>query len=281
MRIGIHTDNYRLENRSLDYALDSVAAIGAKHTELNLIQGFDFFPGLGFSPAVSMREDPLEIRQKADARGLSVSMLDAHYPLWSYRCVEHLREAVLFASAMGVDSVGTTDSEDYPDHIRGEEAFFVIRHHLREVLPFAERHKVAVCIEPHGQLSNDPETLLRLIKDHDSEYLRINMDTGNTFIRGWKPQDFLAAVIEKVHHCHVKDVSESLAKAARGEETGIASSEVHVGEGVNAENIIECLKVFQAHGFEGVLSIETHGEARCAPSFRWLCEQVGKVQAEG
>ena len=50
MRIGIHTDNYRLENRSLDYCLDSVAAMGAKICELNVMQGFDLFQGHGFSP---------------------------------------------------------------------------------------------------------------------------------------------------------------------------------------------------------------------------------------
>ena len=41
MKIGIHTDNYRLESRSIDYTLDSIAKIGAKFTELNMMQDFD------------------------------------------------------------------------------------------------------------------------------------------------------------------------------------------------------------------------------------------------
>jgi sugar phosphate isomerase/epimerase len=277
MRIGIHTDNYRLESRGLDYCLDSVRRIGAKLVELNVMQGFDLFQGHGFVPNVSMCEDPWEIKEKLEARELSVSCLDAHYPLWSYRCVEHLRQAVLFASALGVDAVATTDSDQLPRDMSEEEAFAAMKLFLGEVLKFADRHKVAVCIEPHGRLTNHPEKLMRLVNCHRSDFLRINFDTANTFIAGWEPQEFLRQGIDKVHHCHVKDVSESLAAAVRGEETGIVSSEVALGEGVNAGNILECLKLLKGAGFAGVLCIECHGEQRSEASYRWLSKQVSAV----
>ena len=278
MQIGIHTDNYRLECRSPDYCFDSIAKIGAKYTELNMMQGHDLFEGHGFSPNISMCEDPFEIREMLDKRGLKVSCLDAHYPLWSYRCIEHMRTAILFADQMGVDAIATTDSDKLPDGMSEEEAFAVIKYHLGEVLKFADRHKIAVCLEPHGKLTNHPERMKRLVTCHDSEFLRINFDTGNTYVAGWEPQDFLEQVIDKVHHCHVKDVSAQLAAKSRGEETGIPSSEVFVGEGVNAENIISCLKVFKKHGFRGVLCIECHGEGRSEKSFKWLSEQVASLK---
>lgn len=277
MEIGIHTDNYRLENRSPEYAFDSIAKIGAKFTELNMIQGFDLFEGHGFGPNISMYEDPLEIREMLESRGLKVSCLDAHYPLWSYRCIEHLRMAVLFADQMGVDAVATTDSDKLPAGMDREESFGIIKYHLGEVLKFADRHKIAVCLEPHGLLTNNPESMLRLVNSYDSEYLRINFDTANTFIAGWEPAEFLGQVIDKVHHCHVKDVAAELAAEQRGEETGIASSDVSVGKGVNAENIIACLKIFKEHSFEGVLSIECGGEALSKESFKWLSGQVAAL----
>jgi len=278
MKIGIHTDNYRLECRSLEYTLDSISRIGAKYTELNMMQGHDLFEGHGFVPNVSMSEDPLEIRQMLDKRGLTVTCLDAHYPLWSYRCIEHMRMAVLFADQMGVDAIGTTDADKLPEGMSEEEAFTVIKYHLGEVLKFADRHKIAVCLEPHGRLTNHPEKMKRLVTCHGSDYLRINFDTGNSFVAGWQPQEFLAAVIDKVHHCHVKDVAASLAAEKRGEETGIASSEVSVGEGVNAQNILECLRIFKKHGFKGGLCLECGGEARSAKSFQWLSKQVAALR---
>jgi sugar phosphate isomerase/epimerase len=239
-----------------------------------MLQGFDLFQGQGFSPNISMYEDPFEIRDLLEQYGLKASCLDAHYPLWSYRCVEHMRMAVLFANQMGVDAIATTDSNKLPKDMSEEEAFTLIKYHLGEVLKFAERHKIAVCLEPHGQLTNNPEKMQRLLSLHNSKYLRVNFDTGNTFVAGWEPQDFLSQIIDKVHHCHVKDVAPDLAAESRGEETGIASSDVYVGEGVNAQNIIECLKVFKKNDFEGVLCVECGGEARSEPSFEWLSEQV-------
>lgn len=277
MRIGIHTDNYRLESRGIEYTLDSIAKIGAKFTELNMMQGLDLFQGQGFVPNISMYEDPLEIREMLEKRGLKASCLDAHYPIWSYRCIEHMRMAILFADQMGVDAIATTDSDKLPSDMTEEEGFTIIKYHLGEVLKFAERHKIAVCLEPHGEITNDPEKMQRLVNCHQSEYLKINFDTGNTFMKGWKPQEFLEQVIDKVHHCHVKDVAPELAAASRGEETGIISSDVPVGQGVNAENIIECLKIFKKNNFAGVLCLECGGETRSEQSFKWLSQQVASL----
>lgn len=274
MKIGIHTDNYRLESKSTEYTLDSIAKIGAEYTELNMMQGIDLFQGQGFIPNISMLDDPLEILEMVEKRGLKVSCLDAHYPLWSYRCIEHMRMAILFAGHMGVDAIATTDSDKLPDGMSEEEGFTVMKYHLGEVLKFADRHKIAVCIEPHGQLTNDPEKIKRLVTCHDSEYLKINFDTGNTYIAGWQPQEFLAQIIDKVHHCHVKDVAPEFAEQARGEETGIISSDIYVGSGINADNIVECLKIFKANNFKGVLCLECGGEARSKDSFEWITKQL-------
>ena len=278
MKIGIHTDNYRLESRSLEYCLDSISKIGAKYTELNTLWGFDFFEGLKFTPNISLYEDPLEIRRLVEKKELKISCLDAHYPLWSYRCIEYMRMAILFADQMGVDAIATTDSDKLPEGLSEEEAFAIIKYHLGEVLKFADRHKIAVCLEPHGQLTNHPEKMKRLVNCHKSDYLRINFDTGNSYVAGWQPQDFLKAVIDKVHHCHVKDVAPELAAERRGEDTGIVSSDVFVGEGVNALNIVECLKIFKKHNFKGVLCVECHGEARSEKSFKWLSKQVDSLK---
>ncbi len=44
----------------------------------------------------------------------------------------------------------------------------------------------------------------------------MNLDTGNTFIAGQDPPEFLKRFVDRVSHVHVKDVSESLATATRG-----------------------------------------------------------------
>src|SRR5690606_28817005 len=105
-----------------------------------------------------------------------------------------------------------------------------------------------------------------------SPYLRLNMDTGNTFIAGQDPTAFLRRFQDRVSHVHVKDVSESLAAATRGQQTGIAVSQCSLGEGVNAGNIKECLKLLAGNGYDGVLSMECEGQGgpMIERSLAWL-----------
>ena len=100
----------------------------------------------------------------------------------------------------------------------------------------------------------------RMLAFCDSPYLGLNMDTGNTFIAGQDPVAFLQRFIDRVNHVHIKDVSESLAAASRGEQTGIAVSQCALGDGANADNIRRCLEILRDHGYDGALSIECEGQ---------------------
>jgi sugar phosphate isomerase/epimerase len=142
----------------------------------------------------------------------------------------------------------------------------------QQILKVAEAHKIIVNIEPHGYFTTNPERMAEMQAFSDSPYLRMNMDTGNTFIAGQDPVQFLKKFIVRVSHVHVKDVSESLAKALRGGMTGIAVSHCSLGEGVNAANIKQCLALLRDHGYSGMLSMECEGASgpMIEKSLAWL-----------
>jgi sugar phosphate isomerase/epimerase len=108
----------------------------------------------------------------------------------------------------------------------------------------------------------------------------MNMDTGNTFIAGREPPAFLKRFLHKVAHVHVKDVSESLAAAVRGEQTGIAVSACAIGDGVNAGNIRQCLTLLRDHGYEGVLSMECEGQGgpMIERSLAWMRRTLAELK---
>ena len=114
-------------------------------------------------------------------------------------------------------------------------------------------------IETHGPYTTNGDFLQRLFEHFDSPHLGFNFDTGNTFISGNDPLEYLKRFRKYVSHLHIKDVSPGLAAAMRGEETGIGCSEVPVGGGVNAENIQKCLAYLRQSGWSGVASIECSG----------------------
>ena len=83
--------------------------------------------------------------------------------------------------------------------------------------------------------------------------------------------DYLKALRKYVSHCHIKDVSPALAAAVRGEETGIGSSEVFVGGGVNADNIRACMEYLAQTGWDGVVSLECSGtDENTRKSVEWM-----------
>ncbi len=86
-----------------------------------------------------------------------------------------------------------------------------------------------------------------------------NMDTGNNFIAGHDPLAYTQRFRKYLIHAHIKDVSPALAAALRGEETGIGSSQVPIGGGVNADNIRKILHYLADSQWSGVVSIECHG----------------------
>jgi len=115
-------------------------------------------------------------------------------------------------------------------------------------------------IEPHGFYTTKPEFMEKMLAFADSPFLRMNMDTGNTFIAGQDPVAFLQKFKHKVSHVHIKDVSASLAASLRGELTGIAVSQCAIGDGVNAENIRKCIDILVEIKYDGVVSLECEGQ---------------------
>jgi sugar phosphate isomerase/epimerase len=172
--------------------------------------------------------------------------------------------------------VDTVDGAFETPGMTREEVFRVTCDNYAQCLPWAEDYKVIINVEPHGPYTNDLEFMKRLFTHFDSEWLRCNFDTGNTFIAGHDPLDYLKALSKEIVHCHIKDVSAELAAAARGEETGIGSSIVPVGGGVNAGNIKRCIEYLQKTGWDGAVSIECHGsDENTAASVKFMKELVG------
>lgn len=279
IKLGVNTDNWRHEDKSVDYCFEVIAKHGIEYCELEAVGGAEFFSALGFAPFIPLDSDPLELRQRLDKYGLKASQLDVSYPINRWECIEFIQRGIIYAGLLGVPSVATTDGAIKLPGIPDKEQIGLIKYHLRQCVPFAENHKVIINVEPHGPYTTDPEILLDIVESFDSPFVGINFDTGNSFISGRDPVAFLKQVIKHVNHIHCKDVSKSLADAVRGKDTGISASTVHIGEGVNADNIIGCIKFLTEIDWDGVLCIESDGEENVIKSIAWLRKQIEAAKA--
>lgn len=263
IHIGLHTDNWRPLSQSFEAACEKIAALGVTHLEFAVIHGQNFIQALGYDPGVSLQSNPRALRKYLDKLGLQVSQIDGSYPMMgpngSAFGVQYVQQSIRFAAEIGCPMVDTVDGAFEIPGLSLDEIFRITCDNYRQCLSWAEDYDVIINVETHGPYTSNEEFMLRLFETFDSPYLRFNFDTGNTFIAGKDPLAFCQTFRKYLTHCHIKDVSPALAAAVRGEETGIGSSEVPVGGGVNADNIRAVIRYLQETNWDGAVSIECSG----------------------
>ena len=263
IELGMHTDNWRTLSGSFQAACESAVKYELQHIEFAAIHGQNFIQAMGYDPAISLQSNPRALLRYLEQMGLKVSQIDGSYPLMgpdgSTFGVQYVQQSIRFAAELGCPMVDTVDGAFEIEGFSKEEIFRITCDNYRQCLPWAEDYDVIINIEPHGPYTSDGDFMEQLFEYFESEHLRFNMDTGNAFIAGLDPVEYTKRFRKYLTHAHIKDVSEGLAAAVRGEETGIATSEVPIGGGANAENIKKCIEFLKETDWDGAISIECSG----------------------
>ncbi|MFQ6131167.1 MAG: sugar phosphate isomerase/epimerase family protein [Armatimonadota bacterium] len=266
IKLGLNTEAFRHADKPLEYALEAIRKQGYRYCELNMLNGRDLLSEAGYYAAVSMERDPLEVRDIVRSFGLKVSGVSAHAPMAQPEVsVPFLTRAIEYADALGATCVNT-DEGVVPDWMTDRQAFEVIHYTLRRVLPVAERHKVHLALEPHQKFSVKLKTYLKILDLVKSPYFNCNPDTGNVFMAGGDPYEFLQAIAKRVVHVHAKDIG-GVVMDDRGKVTGVPSG-CACGDGVI--DWPRVVRILRKARFRGVLSVECSTEEQGLPSIKYL-----------
>jgi len=276
MKISFHTDAFNSAAFSFEKALIWAQQHAVHYIEAGVIDGVSWIHGLGYFPHVSLSEDPMKIRGTMEKYNVQFSQIDSAYPLSGneglYYGVPYVLKSIPWAKLAGCPNIATTDGLKKPEGFSEEETLELMKRAYGTIVETAEQYDININIEVHGYFTTNPEFLERMLNFAESPRLGLNLDTGNSFIAGRDPVQFCQRFISKINHVHLKDVSESLAKAMRGKDTGISISHVALGEGVNAKNVEEVLRILKQSGYTGTLSIECEGQGGplLEQSLTWL-----------
>ncbi|MGA2381587.1 MAG: sugar phosphate isomerase/epimerase [Spirochaetia bacterium] len=264
MKVSFHTDAFNSAAFSFEKCLQWARKNDVHFIECGLIEGVSWIQGLGYFPHVSLADDPLLLSKKMESYGVRFSQVDAAYPLSGkdgpYFGVPYVLKTFPWARIAGAPNIATTDGLLKPEGLTDAQAMELMKQSYGAIVEIAELYRINVNIEIHGYFTTRPDMIARMLDFAKSDYFGLNLDTGNSFIAGQDPVEFCRRFLGKIKHVHVKDVSESLAAAARGKETGIAVSQCAIGDGVNAENIRKVLGLLRDNGYGGVLSMECEGQ---------------------
>lgn len=283
MKIGFHTDAFNSAYWSFEKCLQWAQKNRVRCIECGLIDGVSWIHGLGYQPHVALYEDPMLLRKKMERYGVRFSQVDAAFPLSGKEGplygVPYVLKTIPWAKLAGCERIATTDGLHKPEDLTDAQAMEIMKRSYGQIIEVAQAYEITITIEVHGYFTTNPDRMEEMLAFCDSPFLRMNMDTGNTFIAGQDPVRFCDRFKDKVSHVHVKDVSESLAAAVRGEQTGIAVSHCSLGEGVNAGNIRRCLTILRDRGYCGVLSMECEGAGgwMIEKSLAWLRKSLKEL----
>lgn len=276
MQISFHTDAFNSAYWKFEQCLKWAEANDVHFIECGVIDGVSWIHGLGYQPHVALYEDPLLLRRKMENYGVRFSQIDAAYPLSGrdgpLYGVPYVLKAIPWAKHAGCPRIATTDGLHQPPGMTDEAAMSLMKTSYQQIIEVAEAYEIMINIEVHGYFTTNPDRMAEMLEFCQSPYLRMNLDTGNSFIAGRDPVAFCQRFREKINHVHIKDVSPSLAAAVRGQETGIAVSHCAIGEGVNAANIRQVLTILRDHGYAGPVGMECEGQGgpMIERSLRWL-----------
>jgi sugar phosphate isomerase/epimerase len=220
IHIGINLEFIRHHDKPFEWGVEKAAELGYTHVEPMVHLGRELLSEAGYFHSVSMLDDPLRIKRACQRAGVKLSGLSAHTPLTKPEIgTEYLKQAIRFAAECGAPVVNT-DEGPKQGWSTEEEDFVLMRYTLMEASKVAEPRGILIGIECHQQYSKHPDGLDRIQKLVKSPSIGINFDTGNAFLCGHDPYQWLKRVVKRLVHLHAKDISVQQSGSERGKVTG-------------------------------------------------------------
>jgi sugar phosphate isomerase/epimerase len=217
---GANLEFSRHHDKSFEWAVEKAAEMGYKYVEPMVHWGRELMSEAGYYHTVSMLDDPFRIKRACDDAGVAISALSAHAPLCRPEIgLEYTKQAIRFAAEIDVPIICTYEGEK-AQWTTEEEDFVLLRYTLKEAALVAEPRNVIIGLETHSQYSASPEGMDRLADLVDSPAIAINFDTGNTYLCGHDPHEWLEQCLDRVVHLHAKDIAVEHSEQERGKVTG-------------------------------------------------------------
>jgi len=274
-RISLNMEYCRSADKGFEEGVKIAAELGYKYIEPMVHTGWELLSEVHYFHSFSMEEDTLLMKEICDKYGIKVSSISGHSPLMKPEAaVSRLTRAIVLADAMQAPFVNTDEmvKPDWMDDVFAHEA---MKYTLTKANLVAARHKVNICIEPHGIYTKTAEGLLRIVNLVPSPWIGVNWDTGNSYLAGVEdPYEGLEQVRDKVLHIHAKDISMEQSNSERGAVTGTPVG-CACGEGmVEWEKVFAILEPIDREIF---LSVECGRIDEAARSLTYLQKVLGNL----
>ena len=273
-KIAANMEFVRSADKGFEAGVKIAADLGYKFIEPMVHTGWELLSEVHYFHSYSMEQDNLLMKEICDKHNIKVASISGHSPLMRPEAaVPRLTRAIELADVCGARFVNT-DEMVKPDWMNDKFAHEVMRYTLTRAAQCAARHKVYVCIEPHGIYTRTSKGLMKIVRLVDSPWVQVNWDTGNSYLAGVEdPYTGLESVRDAVYHVHAKDIDMKQSANERGKVTGTPVG-CACGDGVvDWERVLKILAPLDREIF---LSVECGTIEQADRSIRFLRKLLKK-----
>jgi len=244
----------------------AIAEMGIRHADLtDNHNGGMLGVEYGFSASISLDAHPERIRAMLGDTGIALTSVCAHANLLdptspdTYGTAEIIK-AIRLARLLGIGQVITTEGDpktDFGHGLSAAEKLLLIREKLWMPVRWAAELGIELLIEPHGEVTDSIDGMAAILKalGHE-ETVGVCLDTGNSWLGGSEPLEFVRRFGNRIRHVHWKDMGAEW-RARRGSLYGCGMAVIPLGDGVvGIEKIVRSLLDI---GFDGPTTLEVAG----------------------
>ena len=232
----------------------------------------------GFAASVSLDSHPAKIRDLAASAGIELTAFCAHAnlldpPSPDIYSTNEIIKAIRLAALLGIKDVITTEGDpktSFGEHLTRSEQIFAMVEKLRSPVQWAAELGVKLLLEPHGRVTDTIDGMAAVLeKLGHPETVGICLDTGNSWLGGAEPLDYVKTFGKRIQHVHWKDMPESWLPK-RGKIYGCGMGVIPLGDGV--VGIPAIVKALKQSGFDGATTLEIFGADNVKLSAKRLSE---------
>ena len=234
----------------------------------------------GFTSSVSLDTHPARIRALVEKAGITLTTVCAHANLLdpaspdTYGTTEIIK-ALRLANLLGIKHVITTEGDPKTEFGHGltpEQRIFTICEKLYTPIQWAQELEIDLLLEPHGIVTGSVQGMADLLEALGHEQtVGVCLDTGNSWLAGAEPLDYVKRFGKRIKHVHWKDMGQEWVDK-RGTLYGCGMTLIPLGDGV-----IELQPVVNAlleGGFNGATTLEVAGPENVIKSVERLKQWI-------
>jgi inosose dehydratase len=219
----------------------------------------------GFASSVSLDTTPGKVKQMVGDTGIELTAVCAHANLLdptspdTYGTAQIIK-AIKLAGYLGIKQVVTTEGDPktaFGESLTHEQRLFSICEKLQTPIEWAKELDIDLLLEPHGIVTDDLDATAELLDAlGEPDTIGLNLDTGNLWLGGGDPIEYIKRFGPRIKHVHWKDMPAEW-EDKRGKMFGCGMAVIPLGDGVvGVEAVAKELKQF---GFDGPTTLEIAG----------------------